>query len=168
MIRHRAKIAACISNARTVRELVAEHGSMAHFIDSFGDHRTVENLLRLKKALETRFDYIGGVTVYHFLTEIGLRVVKPDRVLRRIFHRLGLLDSEVDSEDQIVETIEQGRAFAEATGLPIRYIDIVFVAYGQVQALEFGIDRGICLEEPRCRECGIVEHCGWYRNRRSN
>lgn len=168
MIRHRAKIAACIANARTVRELIAEHGSMAHFIGSFGAARSVENLRRLKKVLETRFDYIGGVTVYHFLTEIGFPVLKPDRVVRRIFYRLGLLDSEVDSEDKIVETIQHGRAFAEATGLPIRYIDIVFVAYGQVQALEFGIDRGICLEEPRCHECGIVENCGWYRNGRNN
>lgn len=47
------------------------------------------------------------------------------------------------------------RSLAESS----RYIDIVFVAYGQVSSPEFGIDKGICLKTPRCRECGITEYC---------
>jgi DNA-3-methyladenine glycosylase I len=66
-----------------------------------------------------------------------------------------------ETEGQLLKTVLQGRKFAEATGLPIRYIDIVFVAYGQAQSMEFGIDRGICLKNPRCNECGVKEFCRW-------
>lgn len=55
------------------------------------------------------------------------------------------------------------RMLVVQTALPIRYVDIVLVAYGQVQSLEFGIDRGICLDEPRCEFCGVTEHCCEYQ-----
>lgn len=155
MIRNRRKINACIENARVMRELIAEHGSMAHYIASFNATESFENLLLLKEALEARFQYLGGVTVSHFLTDIGMPVLKPDRVISRIFERLGL----IEKEGQLLKAVIQGRKFAESTGLPIRYIDIVFVAYGQAQSIEFGLDRGICLKEPRCGECGIRKFC---------
>jgi DNA-3-methyladenine glycosylase I len=94
------------------------------------------------------------------MTDIGLPVLKPDRVISRIFFRLGIINDEND----LAGTVLQGKKFADATGLPIRYIDIVFVAYGQVQSLEFGIDRGICLDKPRCDECGLRKHCRYYAN----
>ncbi len=89
------------------------------------------------------------------MTDIGLPVLKPDRVMCRIFKRLGLLEN----ENQLLKTVIQGRKFAEATDLPIRYIDIVFVAYGQVKSEELGLIEGICLKNPRCYECSIQEYC---------
>ena len=158
MIRNERKINACIENAKIMREVIHEHGSFDQYIASFAAKDSFENLLLLKEELEARFQYLGGITVYHFLTDIGMPVLKPDRVLCRIFNRLGL----TETEGQLLKTVLQGRKFAEATALPIRYIDIVFVAYGQAQSMEFGVDRGICLKEPRCCECGIKEYCRWY------
>lgn len=155
MIRNKRKVAAVVENAVVFAGLIREHGSFQGYIDSFRPNESFEQLLVLKRDLETRLSYFGGVTAYHFLTDIGLPVLKPDRVLCRIFHRLGLISDEAD----IQETVRQGRRFAEETGQPIRYIDIVFVAYGQVQSQEFGIDKGICLKNPRCHECGLTTYC---------
>jgi DNA-3-methyladenine glycosylase I len=162
MIRNRKKITACIENAKVIGKLVQEHGSLAQYIASFSPKESFENLLLLKEELEGRFHYLGGTTVYHFLTDIGMPVLKPDRVICRIFKRLGL----IDSEEQLLKAVIQGRKFAEATELPIRYIDRVFVAYGQVQTPGLGIDRGICLKQPRCSVCGIKSFCRWYQRER--
>ena len=155
MIRNRRKIKACIANAKVMREVIAQHWSFADYIASFQPAESFENLLLLKEELEARFEYLGGITVYHFLMEIGLDVLKPDRVIGRIFHRLAL----TEYERQYLKTVLHGRRFARATGLPIRYIDIVLVAYGQASFMEFGIDHGICLDNPRCEVCGIKEYC---------
>ena len=163
MLRNRRKIEACVQNAKVMREIVEQHGSFSTYLAGFDPKDPkgpFENLLLLKEELEARFAYLGGITVYHFMTELGLPVLKPDRVIERLFLRLGL----VDRERQHLKTVIHGRKFAEATGLPIRYIDIVLVAFGQVQALEFGIDRGICLEkQPRCQLCSLHDICTYYQ-----
>ena len=158
MIRNRAKIKACIKNAYVFRSLIQKYGSIQNYIETFSPHTSFENIMRLKDEIENRFHRLGRITVFHFLTDIGLPVLKPDRVICRIFERLGL----IESREHIFEAILQGRKFAEATGLPIRYIDIVFVAYGQVQSREFGIERGICLEEkPSCNLCNVKSFCSY-------
>ena len=63
--------------------------------------------------------------------------------------------------NQFFKTIQHGRKFAEATGFPIRYIDIVFVAYGQMKSEEIGLTEGICLTNPRCHECSITAYCSY-------
>jgi DNA-3-methyladenine glycosylase I len=141
--------------------MIQKHGSFQQYIDSFKATTSEENLMLLKKELQHRFDYLGGITAYHFMTDMGLPVLKPDRVVSRIFYRLGATQTEND----VVEAVNQGKKFAEATGLPIRYIDIVFVIYGQAQSLEFGVDRGICLKEPRCSVCGLTEQCRYFQRR---
>lgn len=161
MIRNERKVRAVLENARSFAALIQEHGSFQAYVDSFRPSESHDQLLALKRDLEARLSYLGGVTSYHFLTDIGLPAIKPNRVLCRIFHRLGLISDETD----IQETVRQGRRFAEETGQPIRYIDIVFVAYGQVQSEEFGIDKGICLKKPRCHECGLITYCQYqYKN----
>lgn len=159
MIRNRRKIVACIENAKTIRVIIQKHGSFQNYIESFKPKESFENLILLKEEVENRFLGLGKITSYHFLTGIGLPVLKPDRVICRIFERLGL----INDRNQYLEAIIQGRKFAEATRLPIRYIDIVFVAYGQVQSKEFGIERGICLEtNPSCHLCGARNFCNYY------
>lgn len=158
MIRNERKIRACIKNAKTMIELARVHGSFAKYLGSLEPLDTLENLLLLKEELEARFEYLGGITGYHFLSELGMPVLKPDRVICRIFHRLGLLEK----EDQYLKAVIQGRKFAQATGLPIRYIDIIFVTYGQVQTVDVGLDRGICLNKPRCSVCGLKGFCRAY------
>ena len=158
MIRSRAKIKACITNAKKIGELVKQYGSVKQYIDCFDALSSSENLIRLKRDLQNRFAYLGDVTTYHFMTDIGMPVLKPDLVICRLFTRLGL----IDNRSKIQQAVTHGIRFAEATGLPIRYIDIVLVSYGQVQSMELGIDKGICLESPRCNLCEVRPYCKYY------
>lgn len=144
MIKNVNKITAVIENAKVFNEIVNKYDSFYNYLKSFEPESSFENLMLLKEELEYKFTYLGGITVYHFLTDIGLDVLKPDRVLTRIFKRLGL----IEDEKQLLKTVIQGRKFAEATGKSIRYIDIIFVTYGQ-QTKE-----GICFSKnPRCNIC---------------
>lgn len=162
MLRHPGKVEACVENAAVIRKIVEQHGSFAAYLTGFDADTSFENLLLLKEELQGRFAYLGDITVYHFLTEMGFPVIKPDRVIARLFQRLGL----VDFEKQQLKTVIHGRKFADATSLPVRYVDIVLVAFGQVQSLEFGIDRGICLDEPRCEHCSLNNRCLYFQEQK--
>lgn len=153
MIKHRQKIAAIIKNAQVFQQIVGKHGSFQHYLDSFDPTASLENLMLLKEEIEYRFAYLGGITVYHYLTDIGLEVIKPDRVLIRIFLRLGL----IDHSGQLFKTIIHGRKFASANNLPIRYIDAILVRYGQADAL------GVCLAIPKCHLCSLTDICHYYK-----
>jgi DNA-3-methyladenine glycosylase I len=156
-IGHKQKIKGIIHNANQIIAIKKQFGSFHNYLNSFGDTEDDKILFELIKDLKKRFKYLGGITVFHFLTDIGYNVLKPDRVLCRIFYRLGL----VDTEEDYLGVIATGRKFASATGLPIRYIDIIFVAYGQVDAKpEFGLNEGICLSSnPKCKLCGVYRFC---------
>jgi len=154
MIRNKSKISATINNAITFKEIVEKYGSFQQYLESFEPNVSFENLMLLKEELEFRFDYLGGITVYHFLTDIGLPVLKPDRVLIRIFKRLGL----IENERQLLKTVILGRKFAEASKKSIRYIDIIFVTYGQQG------ESGICFtKNPKCKLCGVTEQCNYFK-----
>jgi DNA-3-methyladenine glycosylase I len=162
MIKNKVKIAACVENASVFKSIISEYGTFRAYVDSFEPKASFENLMLLKEELEYRFGGLGRITTYHFLTDIGMPVLKPDRVIGRIFQRLGL----IENEDQLLKTVIQGRKFADATGHPIRYIDIVFVAYGQMMSLDFGLKSGICLEQkPLCSICGVTEQCNYFANK---
>lgn len=164
VIGHRQKINGIIHNANQIKAIKKQFGTFDNYLNSFGDTDDDKILFELIKDLKNRFKYLGGITVFHFLTDIGYNVLKPDRVLCRIFYRLGL----VDSEEDFLGVIAAGRKFASATGLPIRYIDIIFVAYGQVDAKpEFGLKEGICLSSnPKCELCGVYEFCQFKKKKK--
>ena len=161
MVRNKRKIGSCIFNAKTFKKIVEEHGSFQIYLDSFAANSSFENFVLLKEELQYRFDYLGGTTVYHFLTELGFQALKPDRVILRIFKRLGL----IESEKQLLKSVILGRKFSKATEHPIRYIDIILVKYGQKgRSKKFGLADGICVEKnPRCKVCGLSKHCDYYR-----
>lgn len=157
MIKNKLKIDACVQNAKKVAEIVNKYGSMKSYIDSFTPNSSDEDLYRLKRNLETNFSFLGGVTSYHFMTDIGLNVIKPDRVILRIFKRLGLIESDRDLQG----AVKIGRDFSVATNLPIRFIDIIFVLYGQLNQ-----DRLECIcseKNPKCHICGINTECLYAR-----
>lgn len=164
VINHRQKINGIIHNAKQIKTIQKEFGSFDKYLETFGDTDKDENFFDLVKDLKKRFKYLGGITVFHFLTDIGFNVVKPDRVLCRIFNRLGL----VDSEDDYSGVIKAGRQFSIANKVPIRYIDIIFVVYGQVgEKKEFGIKDGICLTtNPKCELCGIYNYCQFKKKKK--
>jgi DNA-3-methyladenine glycosylase I len=157
MIKNKQKIRACINNAQKVNEIVKEYGSFENYINHFGPHKNDTNLFKLKKDLK-KFDFLDKVTVYHFMMDIGLNVLKPDRVLMRIFERLNL----IYDEDDLFGVTEVGRLFSEATELPIRYIDIIFVLYGQLTVSKI---KYICSEkEPDCNICGVKMYCNYNQS----
>ena len=153
MIKNKSKINACIKNAKKIVEIVKEYGSVKNYIESFNPNLNDERLNNLKSSLIHNFSYIGDITVYHFMTDIGLNVIKPDRVLLRIFNRLGLIENTND----YCGAIKIGRAFSKATKLPIRYIDLIFVLYGQLD-----LEKIMCIcseKNPKCNICGVKSHC---------
>lgn len=160
MISHQKKIEACVNNAKVFQKIVNEYGSFKEYVDSFKATESFENLILFKEEIEYKFDYLGKITAYHFMTDIGLPVLKPDRTITRIFNRIGL----IESREQLLKTVIIGRKFSQETGQPIRYIDIVFAKYGQMgEDKNFGLDDGICLEEsPKCSLCGIQGYCDYY------
>ena len=162
MIRNEKKISACIKNAKVFCNIVEKHGSFNEYVASFKPQDSFENLMLLKEELQYTFSFLGDITSYHFMTDIGLPVLKPDRVITRIFKRIGL----IESEEQLLKTVIRGRKFSQATGHPIRYIDIIFVTYGQIgKDKYFGLDDGgICLSKnPKCNICGIKEFCNYVQ-----
>lgn len=160
IIRHPKKIEACVFNAKEFDNLLKEHHSFKDYIESFGSSADESTIDRLRMDLRSRFQYLGQRTVNHFLTDLGLNVLKPDRVICRIFSRLGL----IDDKNNITQAIEVGRKIATATGYPIRYIDIIFVKYGQMgKDNDFGLTDGVCLEKkPRCHICQIRQNCRYH------
>lgn len=161
MIRNKRKIGACVENARALAELSRAHGSVQAYIEAFGASESFENLFLLKEELEAKLAFVGGVTVYHLMTDLGLPVLKPDRVICRLFARLGLLES----ERQLLKAVLLGRRLARLTDRSIRYVDRVLVAHGQVASPELGISTGICLNKPRCSECSVRPTCLYGRER---
>lgn len=158
IIRNKAKIKACIDNAKIFDSIINKYGSFAKYLESFGDLNETLTLERIKDNF-IRFSFLGKITAYHFMLDLGLKVWKPDRVIMRILFRLGL----IDDIENIEKAVEVGKAIADQVGEPIRYIDIVFVKYGQQGEEEgFGLKTGICLEKnPRCEICGIKEYCNF-------
>jgi len=156
----------CFENAKSFKKLIGEYGSFSKYVASF-DIETlnpeISKISLLKENLKNRFFGLGPRTVNHFLTDLGFNVLKPDRVICRIFYRLGLIDSVEDIEG----AIREGKKFKEATGKPIRYIDIIFVKFGQMgKSEQFGTKDGICLENnPNCRVCEANEFCKYFKEK---
>lgn len=172
MIANRLKVEACVLNAKTLGKIVEKHGSFQNFVQSLPKADSDMAILALRNRFQKLFKFLGPRTAFHFMMDIGIPVLKPDRVIERIFKRIGLVPETLYESDALyVALIQEGRKFATATGYSIRYIDIVFVCYGQVQAKEIGIERGICLSHdeggPSCAICRIRDHCNYYSTRLS-
>lgn len=167
MIANRLKVEACVKNAEQFGRIVEKHGAFQEYVDSLPKPDSDQAVIALRDTFRRLFKFLGPRTTFHFMMDIGIPVLKPDRVVERIFKRIGLVPESLhDSDALYLALIEEGRKFARATGYSIRYIDIVFVCYGQVQAKEVGIERGICLSDeeggPSCLICGTKQHCDYY------
>lgn len=163
MIRNSRKIQACIENARTLKALISKYGSFHKFVQSLPPFKSDRELLALREEYRRLFRYLGERTAFHFMMDVGIPVLKPDRVIERIFKRLGLVSKNLMGDPLYVALIREGEKFVQATGYPIRYVDIIFVAYGQMQDKEIGLDKGICLElNPGCSTCGASQFCDYW------
>jgi DNA-3-methyladenine glycosylase I len=158
VVKHKRKLKACVENARAMQSIAQERGSLQSYIDLYKPTESFENLMLLNEALRAKFRYISDVTVFHLMTDAGLPVLKPDRVITRTFYRLGLIESEAME----LHAILVGRKFAEATGHSIRYIDAVFVSYGQERMWDGS--KGICIDNPKCSKCHAQSFCNFYQS----
>jgi len=164
IIQNKSKIRSSWLNAKTFNKIISEFGSFYLYLKNFGDLSIDSNLESLRKDLIKKFHFIGEVTSYHFMTDLGLNVVKPDRVLVRIFKRLGLINPDEEDQDKLnFQVIHAARRIAEVTSNNMRYIDVLFVIYGQTSSKEMGIDSGICLEKhPICEKCQLQKYCNYF------
>lgn len=85
IVRHRGKIESTINNARCAADVIAAHGSMFAFVDTFRPDRRIgvdESMqipastpesLALSKALKRAgFSFVGPTTCYAFMQAMGL------------------------------------------------------------------------------------------------
>jgi len=71
----------------------------------------------------------------------------------------------IESEKDLLVAVEIGRAFSKATNFPIRFIDIIFVLYGQLSQEKIEC---ICTEKnPKCNKGGIESECLYAQGRAS-
>lgn len=158
----------CFDNSKSFQKLIDKFGSFSNYCKFHNvtyppqNSANNESLDELKKDLKCHFSGLGPATVNHFLTDLGFSVLKPDRVVCRIFNRLGL----IKSADNLEEAIKVGSEFQKATNFPIRYIDIIFVKYGQEgESTVLGTKDGICLKKkPKCNLCGVRSVCLFSEN----
>ncbi|MEX1038052.1 MAG: DNA-3-methyladenine glycosylase I [Acidimicrobiia bacterium] len=79
IVRHRGKIEACVNNANRSLELIADEGSLAHFVwryepDRADPHRTTSpEAVAMARELKSRgFRFVGPTTSYAFMQSMGL------------------------------------------------------------------------------------------------
>lgn len=151
----------CKANAETFKGLVSKFGSFKEYLakeyNICGTDSSNEQLIMLHKDLAMLFEGIGETAGWHFITEMGFFSLKPDKVIRRIFSRLGL----TDKEDDMDGALNVGRQISTELQLPIRYIDIIFAKYGQAGESDLlGTTDGICTDSnPKCDICQLKTFC---------
>jgi len=165
MIKHGGKIFACIHNAKEFVKIVQKYGSFANYLDSFGvsfdDYEGIKN--KIRPELIRRFKWIGPVTAYHYLMDLGFGVMKPDRNILRLFYRIGWLDSSEATKENIDRTVKICKEIADSLNLWIRVVDIVLVAFCMENGHgDLAIKEGICTNVPKCYECPVRGYCWYY------
>lgn len=123
IIRYEGKIRAVIANAKKMEEIIKEYGSFANYINNFSSpsENLVEELWKIK------FKWIREVGIYEFVKEMGFPFIKPDRQIRKVFLRFGLIDKEASPE----EIVQKGKAMAEAVNERPCVVDCVLWHFGQ-------------------------------------
>lgn len=177
---------------RLQRSLTAARNIKARAADY--PHRTIlDNITELKKsfnsldelkvAFENASKYLrlGPITTFHLLTDLGFKVVKPDRVLSRIAINMGLIpeyqkktkrkpveppttNKEVTKYTNDLDFCwalqKRFQEISEATNVPMRTLDYIFVKLGQEPDDGDGIATTICNEKgPLCDLCGAKQFC---------
>ena len=125
----------------------------------------------------------GLVTTFHLMTELGLPVVKPDRVVNRAAIRMGLIEeytagkytyplsvtittdqaSALGQKQEFNWALqEEFRKLSEASGMAMRTLDFVVVKLGQEPDEVNGFARTICAEQaPLCHVCSAKPMCAF-------
>jgi len=186
--RHKGALKKTIYAARRINEWkrVNTRSIAEFYTHGLKEFDSVEALQTIHARLQCDFRY-GVVTIYHLMTELGLRVVKPDRVLNRSSIRMGLIESyrkgnvtydlppsitteranTLGSKPDFTWTL-QGiyREISEATGVSMRSLDYIVVKLGQDPVEESGFARTVChADRPLCNVCIVKPMCAYGSQR---
>lgn len=143
------KICSTILNAREFDRLINECGSFKKYLQKFKFKKGIWNGDTEKLYADLhRFHYLGDVTTYHFLMDIGAFCIKPDRQIIALLKSLGRINDERKLNQKVVEI---GQKIAKETGEDIRVVDIVLVTMRQGD--EFGFKTPICPSQ--CDKCKL-------------
>ena len=124
IIRHEGRIKATISNAKKMQEIIREYGSFADYINSF---EKLDELIEKLQGYYGGFKWIGEVNTYEFAKEIGLPFIKPDKQIRRVFLKFGLIDEKASPE----EIVQVGKTMAKAVNEKPAVVDCVIWNFGK-------------------------------------
>ncbi len=124
------------------------------------EHKFGDEWLREREALalvQVQFeDWLGNLTALHTMMDLGLKTIKPDRVMTYLFSQLGWLQTlpSTLSKDQVlsiytdIKVVEEMTARADVFAASLaragneqahRLLDIWMVKYGQEPEPSFGI-----------------------------
>jgi DNA-3-methyladenine glycosylase I len=154
MIKNRAKIRACIHNARVFESIEKEFGSFKNYLLSYnqGFPTHTERIPELLVDLDAKFKFLGPRTSRHFLMICGFPLVKPDRMVMRVLHRLNLIPGE--GNEFINEAVGVCLGLAEKVHIPPIFMDTILVGIGQSEGAE------LCKKDkPECEKCGLRPFC---------
>lgn len=163
IIRNERKIRACINNAKIMKEIDTKYGNFINYLNSFSDKlpndkKAIEVIL---EDLKTKFEYIGPKTGRHFLMLLGLPTVKPDVMVMRVLHRLGLIGGE--GNEFIDDAIEICSQIAKMADIPEEFVDELLVKIGQSEGVQ------LCKKEnPNCGLCGLRYYCEYVKLKNKN
>ena len=161
LIRNRRKLNACIENAKIMREISEQYDSFGKYLNE-----NKNNLKELKEKLIKRFYFLGNVLVLNYLKEIGIDAIKPDVHVIRVMYRLGLLNSETMSPENIDKVVEVAKKMSELTAEKLNIIDAIYWMYGG--SGDNHVEKAICSKnKPLCKECPLTKYCV-FLNRRIN
>jgi len=159
LIRNKRKLRACIENAKIMSEISKRYGSFGEYLN-----RNKNDLKKLKEDLINRFLYLGNVLVLEYLKEVGIDAIKPDVHVVRVMHRLGLIDSERLTTENVNKVVEMANKISQATGEKLSVIDGVFWIYGG--SGDNHVQKAMCSKsKPLCNECPLTEYCIFYLKR---
>jgi len=88
--------------------------------------------------------------------------MKPDRDVRRLLYRLGLIEKDQDTKEIRAQIQDVGRQMAEATGEKVNVIDEVLWCYGS-GGLNY-VKYPICPAKPKCEEYVLTQFCVYFRD----
>ncbi len=160
MIKNRAKVRACIKNAKEFLKIDKQFGSFRNYLLSFNqrfpaDYSRVPELL---DDLQKRFKFLKARTSRHFLMVLGFPIIKPDRMVMRLLFRLGLISGE--SDEHIGDAVDVSLKAAEEVGIPAGMMDYILVGIGQSEGAK------LCKKDkPLCQLCGLTTYCNYVADR---
>jgi len=146
IIRNRAKIEACIENARRWLELAAGASYLARVASAAADDSATDGWPRLVLMLQRDFQRLREAAARTTLKRWGFFTARSHAGAQRVMERLGLLEPVVASPQaqQLIGRI------AQTLGVD---------PYGIEASLAIFAANGPCRRQPNCQSCSLSEQC---------